>query len=113
MIVFAGGRISSRREGVPPSPQRPERVRRVPQPLVGTVPLTPVIDANPGTFYSAMSNIDLEIGDGNAGAVAFAFMSRNTAFFRIWTSASALGSLHFRTSATERTFISSAAATVL
>jgi len=26
-------------------------------------------DANPGTFYSALSNIDLEIGDGNAGAV--------------------------------------------
>jgi sugar lactone lactonase YvrE len=27
-------------------------------------------DANPGTFYSAMSNIDVEIGDGNPGAVA-------------------------------------------
>ena len=26
-------------------------------------------DAGPGTFYSAMSNIDIEIGDGNAGAV--------------------------------------------
>lgn len=26
-------------------------------------------DANPGTFYSAMSNVDLEIGDGNPGAV--------------------------------------------
>jgi hypothetical protein len=26
-------------------------------------------DASPGTFYSAMSNIDLEIGDGNPGAV--------------------------------------------
>jgi sugar lactone lactonase YvrE len=26
-------------------------------------------DANPGTFYSALSNIDLEIGAGNAGAV--------------------------------------------
>jgi hypothetical protein len=26
-------------------------------------------DANPGTFYSAMSNIDLEIGEGNPGAV--------------------------------------------
>lgn len=30
---------------------------------------TPPSDANPGTFYSAMSNIDLEIGDGNPGAV--------------------------------------------
>ena len=26
-------------------------------------------DANPGTFYSALSNVDLEIGDGNPGAV--------------------------------------------
>jgi sugar lactone lactonase YvrE len=26
-------------------------------------------DANPGTFYSAMSNVDIEIGDGNSGAV--------------------------------------------
>jgi Pectate lyase superfamily protein/SMP-30/Gluconolactonase/LRE-like region len=30
---------------------------------------TPPPDANPGTFYSAMSNIDIEIGDGNPGAV--------------------------------------------
>lgn len=29
----------------------------------------PVPDANPGTFYSALSNIDLEIQDGNPGAV--------------------------------------------
>jgi hypothetical protein len=26
-------------------------------------------DANPGTFYSALSNVDLEIGEGNHGAV--------------------------------------------
>ncbi len=26
-------------------------------------------DSSPGTFYSAMSNIDIEIGEGNAGAV--------------------------------------------
>ena len=26
-------------------------------------------DANPGTFYSAISNVDIEIGEGNAGAV--------------------------------------------
>lgn len=30
----------------------------------------PPPDASPGTFYSAMSNIDIEIGDGNPGAVA-------------------------------------------
>lgn len=28
-----------------------------------------VPDANPGTFYSALSNVDIEIGDGNPGAV--------------------------------------------
>ncbi|HVU17797.1 MAG TPA: glycosyl hydrolase family 28-related protein [Candidatus Didemnitutus sp.] len=32
-------------------------------------PDQPVRDANPGTFYSALSNIDLEIGDGNPAAV--------------------------------------------
>ena len=29
-----------------------------------------VLDANPGTFYSALSNIDLKIGEGNPNAVA-------------------------------------------
>ncbi len=32
-------------------------------------PDQPARDANPGTFYSAMSNIDIEIGDGNPAAV--------------------------------------------
>jgi hypothetical protein len=32
-----------------------------------------VPDGNPGTFYSAMSNIDFEIGLGNSGAVAIRF----------------------------------------
>jgi hypothetical protein len=32
-------------------------------------PDQPVRDANPGTFYSAMSNIDIEIRDGNPAAV--------------------------------------------
>ncbi|HXR49310.1 MAG TPA: glycosyl hydrolase family 28-related protein [Candidatus Limnocylindrales bacterium] len=30
----------------------------------------PVPDANPGTFYSALANVDIEIEKGNAGAVA-------------------------------------------
>ncbi|NNE46155.1 MAG: gluconolaconase, partial [Rhodothermales bacterium] len=29
----------------------------------------PIRDANPGTFYSAMSNVDIEIGDGNPAAI--------------------------------------------
>ena len=35
----------------------------------GGSPNSPPHDANPGTFYSAMSNIDIDIGDGNPGAV--------------------------------------------
>jgi sugar lactone lactonase YvrE len=33
----------------------------------------PVRDGNPGTFYSAMANIDMEIRDGNPAAVAIRF----------------------------------------
>ena len=33
-------------------------------------PNAPVPDANPGTFYSALANIDIEVRDGNSGAVA-------------------------------------------
>ena len=32
--------------------------------------MSTVQDANPGTFYSAISNIDIEIQDGNPGASA-------------------------------------------
>ncbi len=41
--------------------------------FAGSRPKSPIAgrppDANPGTFYSAMSNIDIEIGENNAGAV--------------------------------------------
>ena len=54
-----------------------ERTRmggRVPFPPPGSVPPNDdVADANPNTFYSAMSNIDFEIGDGNPAAVAVRF----------------------------------------
>ena len=46
MIFFAGGRPEKDKAGQTPP------------------------DASPGTFYSAMSNVDIEIGDGNPGAVA-------------------------------------------
>ena len=49
-------------------------VRRIPFPPPGTVPADDKIaDANPGTFYSAMSNIDFEIGEGNPAAIAIRF----------------------------------------
>ena len=44
---------------------------RVPFPPPGQVPPNPNIpDAGPSTFYSGMSNMDFEIGDGNPAAVA-------------------------------------------
>jgi sugar lactone lactonase YvrE len=46
MVFFAGGRPGAAQEGNHTPP-----------------------DANPGTFYSALSNIDIEIKDGNSGAV--------------------------------------------
>jgi sugar lactone lactonase YvrE len=43
-------------------------------PIPGTVPPNPAIaDAGAGTFYSAMSNIDFEIGSDNPAAVAIRF----------------------------------------
>jgi hypothetical protein len=60
MVFFAG-----RRNGAGPAPQ----------PVVpdlaglegGDFPVEN--DANPGTFYSAISNVDFEVGEGNPGAV--------------------------------------------
>jgi len=57
MVFFAGSRPGPR----PPS--QGSAVRALP-PANATPP-----DANPGTFYSAISNLDLEIEDGNPGAV--------------------------------------------
>jgi sugar lactone lactonase YvrE len=54
MIFFAGGRPG----------YGPHDVQR---PRDGDKDQPP--DANPGTFYSALSNVDMEIGDGNPGAV--------------------------------------------
>lgn len=48
--------------------------RRVPFPPPGSVPPNDnVADADEDTFYSAISNIDFEIGDGNPAAIAIRF----------------------------------------
>lgn len=72
MLLFAGGRTGERRRG---GMQRPANAPPLPPvPFPGTVPpAVGVVDANPGTFYSAISNIDFEIGQGNAGAVGIRF----------------------------------------
>jgi hypothetical protein len=55
--------------------------RRVPFSPPGTVPPNNAIaDAGPSTFYSAMSNIDFEIGDGNPAAIAIRFHVAQHAF---------------------------------
>jgi hypothetical protein len=63
MFLFAGGR--------PRTQQRVDfATGRPPVAIEGTVPPNPAIpDATPGTFYSGMSNADIEIGDGNPAAV--------------------------------------------
>ncbi len=62
MVMFTGARPGS------------NPGRRVPFPPPDNVPPnTAIADANPGTFYSAMSNIDFEIGDGNPAAVGIRF----------------------------------------
>jgi sugar lactone lactonase YvrE len=75
MVMFTGSRppaanASPGRSGAPSSPGFPTSFR-IPFPPPGTMPPNDTIgDANPGTFYSAMSNIDFEIGTDNPAAVA-------------------------------------------
>ena len=67
MFLFAGGKPR-------PEPRIDLATGAPPRPIEGTVPPdASVPDANPGTFYSAMSNVDFEIGKGDAGAVAIRF----------------------------------------
>jgi hypothetical protein len=64
MVMFTGAR---------PGPAS-AATRRIPFPPPGSVPPNHAIaDANSGTFYSAMSNIDFEIGDGNPAAIGIRF----------------------------------------
>jgi sugar lactone lactonase YvrE len=67
MFFFAGGRPGGRHWRMRPNASpRP--------PFAGTLPLSnTVVDANPGTFYSAMSNVDFDLGNGNPAAVAIRF----------------------------------------
>ena len=68
MFFFAGGRPDSTHAHLR-FPTRPDQ-----PPTPGTVPSNNTIpDANPGTFYSAMSNIDFDMGSGNPAAVAIRF----------------------------------------
>ncbi|OWK30510.1 glycosyl hydrolase family 28-related protein [Sphingomonas mucosissima] len=69
MIIFAGARRGEA-EG-----------QRVPFPPPGSVPFDRNIpDANSGTFYSAVSNVDIAIGAGNPAATAIRFHAAQHTF---------------------------------
>jgi Pectate lyase superfamily protein/SMP-30/Gluconolactonase/LRE-like region len=71
MVMFTGARLGGGGRGG----------FRIPFPPVGSVPPNEgVADANPGTFYSAMSNVDFEIGDGNPAAIAIRFHAAQHAY---------------------------------
>jgi hypothetical protein len=59
------------------------RAGTVPVPPPTSVPANPhIFDATSSTFYSALSNVDFEIGQGNAGAVAVRFRVAQHGFLR-------------------------------
>src|ERR1700722_16531348 len=74
MFFFAGGRPRNQAGSSRPGYHPPPTPRGV------VPPRQDVPDANPGTFYSAISNVDFEIGAGNAGAVAIRFHAPPPAF---------------------------------
>src|SRR5271157_4482628 len=74
MVMFTGGRTGG-------GPGGGGRGFRVPFAPVGSVPPNEAIaDAGPGTFYSAMSNIDFEIGDGDPAAIGIRFHAAQHAY---------------------------------
>ncbi len=67
MVVFTGAKFAA--------------FPHVPFPPPSVVPFDPKIaDANSGTFYSAISNVDVEIGTGNPAAAAIRFRVAQHAF---------------------------------
>ncbi len=88
MVMFTGGR--------PASGATPSRTGRPARAVAGIVPPNDRIpDASPGTFYTAMSNIDFDIEDGNPAAVGIRFHAAQHCFlthmdFHIGTALAAL-----------------------
>jgi Pectate lyase superfamily protein/SMP-30/Gluconolactonase/LRE-like region len=74
MFFFAGARPRAAGSGTRSGFHFPPTPRGV------APPSRSVPDANPGTFYSAVSNVDFEIGPGNPGAVAIRFHAAQHSF---------------------------------
>jgi hypothetical protein len=67
MVFFTGNQPNGAAPGPGGSPLR----GKVPVPPPTSVPFDPgIADANSGTFYSALANVDFEIGAGNPAATA-------------------------------------------
>ena len=74
MVIFAG-------RGIEPPP--PAFARKPPFPVPGSVPFNDdIADANSGTFYPAMANIDIAIGPGNEGTAAIRFHAAQHAYLQ-------------------------------
>jgi len=72
MVIFTGRGLEPPPAGFP---------RKPPFPVPGSVPFNDEIaDANSGTFYPAMGNIDVAIGAGNEGAAAIRFHAAQHAY---------------------------------
>ena len=70
MVGFTGARRGDNARGDVGRNKQP----REPNPPPTVVPFDPKVwDANPSTFYSAMSNVDVEIGAGNPAATGIRF----------------------------------------
>ncbi|MBE3096481.1 MAG: gluconolaconase, partial [Planctomycetes bacterium] len=72
MVFFAGmrpGAQGGRGTATPPAGAAPAGAQAAGRGGRGGQPGGRPPDSGPGTFYSAMSNIDIEIGEGNPGAV--------------------------------------------
>ena len=70
MIFFTGNK-----------PEASGETRPIPVPPPTSVPFDPRIgDANSGTFYSAMANVDFEIGAGNPSATGVRFHAAQHAY---------------------------------
>jgi hypothetical protein len=77
MVVFTGARRGDNARGDVGRIELP----RVPFPPPTVVPFDPKVwDANPSTFYSALSNVDVEIGAGNPAATGIRFRIAQHAF---------------------------------
>jgi len=77
MIFFTGNQPNGAAPGPGGSPLR----GRVPVPPPTSVPFNPdIADANSGTFYSSMANVDFEIGAGNPAATGVRFHTAQHAY---------------------------------